>query len=182
MEGPDSIDPYKAPAVNPEHGPDLDSPGQGWRVEQGRLLVRDHARLPDVCLLGGQTGAPGRRIFLNLWKPGLRVRVVAFCSDEGRRRVARRKMVIPAIAMLTFAGLEWCVLWRWSGVPMAFRGHACLLGGTFAGIVASFRAQRRDLRLARSEGVWHELSGVDPAAVEKLGRIVSSLNDQAEAP
>jgi len=52
MAGPDNIDPYQGPLTDPEPGPELEGVGQGWRVEQGKLLVRDHARLPDVCPLG----------------------------------------------------------------------------------------------------------------------------------
>lgn len=115
MAGPDNIDPYQGPLTDPEPGPELEGVGQGWRVEQGKLLVRDHARLPDVCLLGGQKGEPGRRIFLNLKRSRGRVRVVAFCSDRRKKRVAWRRMIVGSLIALVLAALTWGSLSRSSG-------------------------------------------------------------------
>lgn len=181
MEDSNSIDPYKAPAANPEQGPDMESPGQGWRVEGGRLLLRDHARLPDVCLFGGQKGVPGRRIFLNFRRPGGRVRMVGFYTDQGKRRAAWRRSGVPTLFAAAFALVEWCVLLRWPSVPASVRLNACFVGLSFAALVAGWWAQRKDLRIVRSEGAWHELSGVDPVVVEELGRIAASVKDQAGA-
>ena len=56
------VDPYASPAVDPT-GPLPESREEGklWRVEADRVLVRDGAVLPDVCMLSGFEGGRGFR-------------------------------------------------------------------------------------------------------------------------
>lgn len=65
------VNPYAPPSTDPS-APGIEVPdGSLWRVEDGRLLVRDHASLPDVCIHGSPPEEPGARksIAFRRWRP-----------------------------------------------------------------------------------------------------------------
>jgi hypothetical protein len=169
------LDPYKAPETDPEASPDMDHPGRSWRIEDGMLQVQDHARLPDVCLLGGLTGASGRRIYLNLRVNGKRVRMVAFCSDEARRARVWRRGLIVAVPALLLGAVAW---WALPSGDWLGRFLNASLAVCFAGFVLDRLVGRREFRIGRSSGRWHELLGVDPAAVRELSRFSPVLGNE----
>jgi hypothetical protein len=61
------VDPYAPPAVDPTQPSSAwHDGGKLWRVERGRLQVRNLASLPDVCVYGYPEEEPGTRVSLVL--------------------------------------------------------------------------------------------------------------------
>jgi hypothetical protein len=171
------VDPYRAPAVNPELGPDLDHPGKGWRIDGGRLLVRDHSRLPDICIYGGLRGERGRRIYLHLRRKGGRVRLVAFCSDSGRKSKSGRRALRGTALPLALGTVAWWFSWS-AGFSPSSSLLISMVILCFSGIAASAWERSRSLRIIPRGGGWHELAGVHPAAVEALDRLTADSSER----
>lgn len=173
----EELDPYRVPATSPEPGPDLESRGRGWRIDQGRLMVQDHARLPDVCLYGGPMGEPGRRIYLNLRAKGKRVRVVAFCSVGARKARALRRVLLATLPPFFMGVLAWWIC-DMNGVSISTSLSISAAAICFSGVAMDRSLQRRDLRIIPSEGSWQELGGVNSAVVARLDRFALEPDDR----
>jgi hypothetical protein len=67
----DAANPYAPPqAALADAAPDPDADLPAWRLEGRRLIARNGATLPDVCLFTGEATPPGQRIRLSLsWTP-----------------------------------------------------------------------------------------------------------------
>ena len=61
--------PYAPPSTEPSSARIEVPDGSLWRVEDGRLLVRDHASLPDVCIYGSPPEEPGKRRSVKIQVP-----------------------------------------------------------------------------------------------------------------
>jgi hypothetical protein len=57
----DSENPYASPSADPSPMRMEVPDGSLWRVEEGRLLVRDRASLPDLCIYGSPPEELGKR-------------------------------------------------------------------------------------------------------------------------
>ena len=79
----EAANPYAPPAGEPSAPSPEDWAGRLWRVEEGRLLVKDRASLPNVCIHGGASEEGGSRCSLQIYGLSWRRRLLVLLSAGG---------------------------------------------------------------------------------------------------
>ena len=168
MNPESDIDPYAPPAADPTLPPALpDESGSLWRMEGGRLLVRDGAVLPEICILSGGKGDRGKRLSLRLRLPLFSklyhkvIQVSLFRSYRGARNDVLRFLAGPVLGF--GAGLLSSVLM--TGDDSATTASISVSFGLIGlGVIVIPRFQaHKVLQAVPAHDGWHELRGVHPA-------------------
>jgi hypothetical protein len=196
----DLLNPYTPPSIEPS-APRMEVPdGSLWRVEDGRLLVRNYASLPDVCIHGSPPEEPGGRkslVFRNRrpWVFLLLVSIVGIASvtdpDAFRMSLllmgALNEAAAQRVRVMVFeaTGTAARRLFRWA---FAFVAFMVLVSAVFRGgwnfdavgeavafavlYLGAYAAFYFFGRRARRQGKgWFELKGIAPAAIARLAEI-----------
>ena len=169
----DESNPYAPPGVDPTRSsPEPDHRGQGWRMDGLKVLIRDGAVLPDVCILGGPPGGQLRRIQLRMvpwrsWRLSTEeILLTAMQSDEMAATIRKRRRRQTGVALLTgllaMAGL--LVLF-----PDLTRSLIPLAAVCFFPLVGAFQASK-DPRVVPVGSGWYELQHLSPAVISELSR------------
>jgi hypothetical protein len=155
------------PSVRPMGMPD----GCRWRIEEGKLLVRDLASLPDVCIFGAPEAEPGLRVSVplavNASLPflGKKIRVMVYQSHQARATRRRKKwtiwMVTALLAVVTAILRD------------AIRQHESIFLPTMLclGAVSGWWLRRSNLQIMPGKDGWYELRGTGPDVIGRLEEI-----------
>ncbi|WP_035609601.1 hypothetical protein [Haloferula sp. BvORR071] len=166
----EELDPYAPPAASGWIKPVVVDAGHGWKVEGQSLWVRDAAVLPDVCIVSGKAGIGGRRVSLHLpgRRRGPRINISVFRSYRGVGKDIVNFVVGPIVGTLAAVA---CSEWMIGDESATVASISASLGLFILGVAFSASKARRALRIVASRDGWHELQGVNPAALKHLGAI-----------
>lgn len=192
------VNPYAPPSAEPS-APQTEVPdGSLWRVEGGRLLVRNQASLPDICILGSPPEEPGKRtsVVFDCWRLWNVLLFLTFCSllmvvEQQILQILIFGALLASgagggnVRVMVFEGRSTALRYRFrsaillfviaavpifllEGVPSSASSNLGLLP-----VVVSFAAyylfiQRKALR--RDDG-WFELRRIAPSAIARLAEI-----------
>lgn len=167
----EEFNPYLPPEVEEPSARPMGMPdGCRWRVEEGKLLVRDRASLPDVCIFGAPDAEPGLRVSVPLavnasLRLGKKIRVMMYQSHQARATRRRKTwtvwMVMALLAVVTAI------------LRNAIRQHESIFLATALclGSASGWWLRRSNLQIRpRGEG-WYELRGVGPDVIGRLEEI-----------
>lgn len=192
--------PYAPPSGEPS-SPQMGVPdGSLWRVEDGRLLVRDFASLPDVCIYGSPPEEPGRRRSVPIRAPrAWLVPILVLLTLAAVVSAPRNSALLTIFAAAAVLGIstkrvrvivfEGTHLFRrrWGRSGIGILVIICLV--SVAGDSARLPQVMREnlipwasfwligaayiyrLRAVRAGSDWYEIKGISPPAIARFAEI-----------
>jgi hypothetical protein len=165
------VNPYAPPQADVGAPPAVRNTGEGWRIENDRLLVRDGAVLPDVCVLGGGPRGPGRRRRLLLCGssgfllPRPVIKVFAF---QSRLAVLKRSVRLFGGVVLGFVagvGSSFVMVGDGSATTASITVSFSLIG---LGFLVTFWQGHHGLRITEVDDGWYSIAGISPEVIGGL--------------
>jgi hypothetical protein len=170
----EELNPYAPPSSENAAPPPKIIFGWHWKIVQGRLLARDGAVLPNVCILSGASDRLGLKTFLRRqpflsWHSREVIKVQVFMSHRSS---------LMNLALLVAGPILGCAAGIASSAVMIGDGSAtaaslsvsitliCLGLGSML-----FLHARKSPRIATGVNLWHEIRGVHPSAITLLQEI-----------
>jgi hypothetical protein len=148
--------------------------GHGWRIENNKLLVRDGAVLPEICILGGDPLLPLDRSWLRLdTVPGFpsrrEIRIETF---ESRHTYVKRCLGLFVSVVLGFAGGVASSILLFSddsGPTLANISVPCFVIGV--GVLVGFKQCRYLPRLIKGRDGWYRVESIAPRVLARLKEV-----------
>ena len=175
MSASDPTNPYAPPESEAPARQEAIGAGRFWRVEGDKLLVRDGAVLPDVCITSGATQNPGRRVNTRL-SPSpfskLHAEKIRISFYRTYRGVFRETLYMAGGPVLGTVAAVVCSEWMVGDGSATKASISISFGIMILGFIPSAFLAGKRLRVVASHDGWHELQGIHPAAIRKLGALL----------
>lgn len=153
--------------------------GHGWRIENDKLLVRDGAALPEICILGGNPCLPVHRTWLrlNTLSGLLRRQEIRIDVFESRHTYLKRSIGVIGGILLGFAGgvaSSILMIGDGSATPASISVSCFLI---VLGILVAFWQSRHLPRITQGRDGWYLVESIAPGVLARLKSIRDSSGE-----